>query len=118
MVRRGLREEENPAHTPAQMREAIRDGVMHLWAAEDESGVVAGMIFSLIDYPSKRVVFVEMVAGCDMNEWFDKEFHLLRKFCALNNADTIEAYCRDGMVRFLAKRGWKRRAVIMEAPDG
>lgn len=116
MILRGLAHGQGDGATEDSLKAELRSGDLNMWVAQDASGVVAGMIFRVIEYPAKKSVFIELVAGRGLNEWFDKEFHLLEEFKDMIGADVIEASCRPGLARFLESRGWHRKAVIMEAP--
>lgn len=116
-IKEGLSHGQGDAFTAESLKAAVRCGDMHLWVAHEDGEVVAGMIFEVVQYPAVKKIFIQMVAGRDMSVWFDANFPLLLKYRDLNEAGTIEASCRDGLVRFLEQRGWKRKAVIMQAPQ-
>lgn len=88
---------------------------MLLWAIQNPE-VIACVVLSVKQYAAKTTVFVEMVAGRDMAVWVKPLEELLRDYRDLIGADTVEAFCRDGMARRLSR--WRRKAVLMELVDG
>ncbi|MEM7003118.1 MAG: hypothetical protein AAF529_20185 [Pseudomonadota bacterium] len=56
---------------------------------------------------------IHILAGDDMQEWFDWAWPKVQGVAELVGAECIEASCRPGMAKLLKKRGWKQQAVIM-----
>lgn len=116
MIEKALQHGQGDHTSPWYLRKAIERGQMMLWAVHDDSEIYAGLVLEMLRHPMKKTVFVTMLVGREMDRWIDLlESHLIA-YRDLNNADNIEASVRDGLVRYLGKRGWSRKATIMEGP--
>lgn len=104
--------------TPEQFYASCQRGEMKTWAVHRGDEVVAVVIFRVTDRDAMRVLFIEVVAGRDMAAWVDQVERLLRDYRDLVGADAIQTLSRDGMVRRLLRRGWKKKATLMELRDG
>lgn len=88
-----------------------------LWVYHEGENLKGGMILEVNHFPRKKVVFVVMLVGTDMAEWVDEMEAALIELRDRVNAHCIEASCRNGLVKKLLKRGWTRKATIMQAPE-
>ena len=113
-IERALAHGDGDSTTPGHMLDAVLKGRMQLWAVHEGEEIIAGLIVSARTYTAKTTVVINLLAGRDMDGWADRIEQLLRDLRDLIGADTIEASCRAGLARRLGKRGWKRKAVIME----
>ena len=116
MVKRGLSHGQGDAISPGYILNALIANDMLLWVYHEGEDIKAGMILEVSQFPQKRVVFVVLLIGRNMEEWVDEMESTLFTFQKLIDADCIEASCRDGLVKKLMERGWKRKATILEAP--
>lgn len=105
------------AVTPQEALSAISEGRTQLWAVHDGEGVHAAVGVSVDQYSACRKVWVSLLAGRRMFEWADLVEQALQKCLQVTNSDCIEASCRPDLARYLERRGWKVKAVIMEAPE-
>lgn len=103
--------------TPQDALSAIVDGKTQLWAVHDEKGVHAAVGVSVDQFPACRKVWVSMLAGRRMFEWADLVESALKKCREITESKCVEASCRPDLARYLERRGWKVKAVIMEAPE-
>lgn len=103
--------------TPEQALSAITEGRHQLWAVHDDGGIHAAVGVSVDEHPACRKVWVSMLAGRRMFEWADLVESALKKCRELSKSKCIEASCRPELARYLERRGWKVKAVIMEAPQ-
>lgn len=117
-ILKALKHGQGDEHTEESMKAEIKAGRMLFWVTRNASDIVAGMVLRVVDHPNKRSVFIELLAGRNMAAWFDEHYSTLEKFRDLNKADTIEASCRVGLASILEKRGWTKKAIVMEAPNG
>jgi hypothetical protein len=92
--------------------ESVKDGLMSMWISSDGDKVVAGGILSVHQYPMERVLFIELLAGCNMDKWLEEVEPLLRQYQQQVGATTIEALCRPGLTRKL--KGWSLKSALME----
>lgn len=105
------------AHTVREFVESIRDGKQSLWAIHENDAVEAVLALSVTQHATGRKVFVNLLAGEGMLRWGDEVEDTLKKCRDLSDAMCIEASCRPVLSRYLKRRGWKVKAVIMEAPE-
>ena len=120
IIERALKYGEGDRQTLESMKAALVSGQAMLWVTRSYGEIVGTIVVKLVDYPNKRAVFVELIAGdAGTHNLFAKSFgavnDMLKRFKKLNKADTIEASCRPGLARILERRGWKPKAVVMEA---
>jgi hypothetical protein len=92
--------------------EAVRDGRMVMWVSHEDQDVVAGGILSVTEYPGEKVLFIELLAGRDLDKWLAEVEPLLKQYRDQVGATTIEALCRPGLTRKL--KGWAVKAALME----
>jgi hypothetical protein len=92
--------------------EAVRDGRMSMWVSHETNEVVAGGILSITEYPGEKVIFIELLAGRDLDRWLETVEPLLKQYKQQVGATTIEALCRPGLTRKL--KGWTVKAALME----
>lgn len=118
MVERGLKHGVGDRTTLEHFRAAVKAGAMSLWVVHDGPEIVAGVVLSVVHHPTKKALFVQLAAGRDMDSWVGEIERLLRDAKDLIGADMIEATCRLGMASKLAKRGWRKKAIVMELSDG
>lgn len=113
-IEKALSHGDGDSTTPEHMLAAVLSGRMQLWAVHEGEEIIAGVIVSARTYTAKTTVVINLLAGRDMDRWADRIEQLLRDLRDLIGANTIEASCRAGLAHRLGKRGWKRKAVIME----
>lgn len=104
------------AATPQELYQALESGDQIMLAVDDGERVKAAVTLGTLNYSTGRKVWVSMLAGEDMPEWADEVEDALERFREETGSMCVEASCRPGLSRFLRKRGWKVKAVIMEAP--
>lgn len=114
MVERGLRHGQGDAMAPCDLLGRIKSGDSVLWIAHEGEDLMAGIILEVVQLPRKKMIFVVMLVGGRWDEWVDEMEFTLLDYKKLIDADCIEASCRDGLVKKLEKRGWGRKATVME----
>lgn len=85
-----------------------------LWAVHDDSGIHAVVVVSAPVHVTMTKVFVQLIAGKDIDRWADMVETRLEELRELVQAELIEASCRPGLARYLQRRGWKQKAIVME----
>lgn len=85
-----------------------------LWVVTDGTEVYAACIFSVINNPANVVLFVSVLAGRQMDDWADVLIERLAHYRGRVGADCVECSARLGLAKYLSKKGWKKKAVIME----
>lgn len=118
LVKRGLRHGQGDSMAPCHILKGIQSGEMNLWIAHQGENLQAGLIYMVNQFPTKKVVFVVMLVGDRMEEWVEEMETMLIQYKESIGADCIEASCRKGLAKKLMERGWKQKAIIMEAPNG
>jgi len=115
-INKGLRQGQGDGTTELEMRLAVKSGDMQMWAVHDDESVSAAMILSVTQHSTGRKIFVELLAGKNIDAWVGDLEALLMDYQKLVGAMCVEASCRRGLAKYLKGRGWKTKAVIMEAP--
>jgi hypothetical protein len=92
--------------------DAVNDGRMSMWVSHEGAEIVAGGIFAVHEYPREKVLFIELLAGRDLDKWLETVEPLLKQYKEQVGATTIEALCRPGLTRKL--KGWTVKAALME----
>src|SRR5690606_3881680 len=100
--------------TEAHLRAEVRTGNMAMWAVHRGAEIVACVVRSVHRYPVKTTAVIELAAGRERGGWGGRIEGLLGQYRVCEGADTIEATCRDGMTRRLLRRGWRRKATVVE----
>lgn len=113
-IDRALSHGDGDSTTSDHMLNRLMSGGMQLWVVHEDSELIAALVVSVHVYEAKKTVVIELAAGRDLDRWADHMEKLLIQFKDLVGADTIECSCRAGLAHRLKKRGWKRKAVIME----
>ena len=115
-VERGLAHGQGDSIAPCHILESIVNGDMGMLVAHQGERIQGAAIFEVNQFPTKKVLFVVLVVGEKLLEWIDELEEALKSYRDRVGADCIEASCRDGLVRILSRRGWGRKATIMESP--
>jgi hypothetical protein len=113
MIERALKHGAGDSTTVKHIYQQCLSGNLTVWAVHIGGHIMAVVMLSIHEYPAKRSLFVELLAGRKMELWRDKVEELLRDFAKLVNADAIEASCRHGLAKKLMG-SWKPKAVLME----
>ena len=102
--------------TAIDIMRAVWEKRMQLWAVYDtETGIIhAVVVTEITDYPSLKTCTVLLLVGERMPEWLHYLEETLEPWARENRCKTIRGWCREGLERTLAPRGWKRQRVLME----
>jgi len=112
-IREGLEHGEGDCLTEEHIYKSILAGQMGMWVIHNPE-IVGAVIFSILEYPAKKTIFVEMLVGENLSSWIQGLQDTARKYKQEIGADTIEASCRKGFLRVL--RDWRTKAYQMELP--
>lgn len=96
--------------TEAYYYNQVKHGTMQMWVFHDPD-VIAGGILSVNEYPAGKVLFIELMAGEQLDRWLEIVEPLLKEYAAQIGASTIEALCRPGLVKKLTR--WRSAATLM-----
>jgi hypothetical protein len=114
MIERGLRHGQGDDVSSFDILGKVLTGENILWVVHHGSDVIAIVVLSVIKAPKKTKLFVELIAGRDMPLWYDQVQELLVDFKDVIGADCIQSCSRPGMVKYMSKTGWSKKATIME----
>lgn len=85
---------------------------MLLVAVDEESKIHGAMTISFISYPLHRVAFVTSTGGKFIAN--PELLEQLKALVKLHGATKIQAYCRESMVRLLARANFEPRNTLVE----
>ena len=83
-----------------------------LVATDEESKIHGAMTISFINYPLHRVAFVTTTGGKFIAN--PELLEQLKALVKLHGATKIQAYCRESMVRLLARANFEPRNTLVE----
>lgn len=116
MILKGLSRGQGDECHPEVMKARIVAGDLQLWAVVEDDELTGACVLSVRD-SAVRKVWVELLAGKNMDSWADELEGLLKDFRDLLGASCVEASCRPGLAAYLKERGWKQKAIIMSLKD-
>jgi hypothetical protein len=95
------------------VQQFVSSGQWLLLVAADEDNVIHGaMTVSFITYPLHRVAFVTTTGGKFIAN--PELLEQLKALVKLHGATKIQAFCRESMVRLLARAGFEPRNTLVE----
>ena len=94
-----------------EVYKSLKDKTFFMWVIHEGEQIYAGVIFS-IQEARKRTLWVEILAGRDMDLWLDDAERILREYKDVIGADCVGASCRVGLVKKL--KNWEVKAISME----
>jgi len=97
--------------TTEQMLLNVLSGKLKMWVIGD---IEACVLFSVRKHVTGLKLFIDLIAGKNMDSWANELQSLLLDYKDLVGARCIEASCRPGLSKKLLKLGWSRKAVVME----
>lgn len=87
-----------------------------LWVSRTEGGdPIAAAVSELIRTPRGHLVNGRLLAGRGMGLWLDDLIACIAEHAAYVGAIGIQITGRKGWARVLARRGFRERAIVMEA---
>ncbi len=98
--------------TEAHYFEQVKTGAMVMWVGHEGDQIIAGGILSIQQHPAQTALFVELLAGKNIDQWLSQVEPLLHEFKQAVGATTIEALCRPGLAKKLTR--WSHKASLME----
>ena len=116
-LKRALESGQGDATNGREVLDMIEAGTAQVWAAHDGGCVKGICIVSVNQYVTGRKVYVQFLAGKGMDEWADVMERALLECKEATDSMCVEGSCRPGLAERLKRRGWKVKAVIMEAPE-
>lgn len=86
------------------LRQAMAQQVA-FWLIEDGARLDAVAVTEVRQYPRKRVLLVNFIAGRRLAEWWPEFVAVMDKIAREQHCRMISAYGRPGWVRFWGRRG-------------
>lgn len=117
-VERGLRHAAGDTITADHILRSILQGDMILWVVHEGDNVTAAIILEVIQHPAKKTLAVVLIAGRDFHGWCEQVNQMIRDFADLIGVDSVESVSRRGAAKWLESLGWRRKAIVMEQPNG
>ena len=91
---------------------------MQLWLVlEKPTGkVIAAATTTIVIYPMKKVVRIVHIGGMPGKSILDMDEHLewIGKWGIMQGATRLEAYCRPGVLRKVAGKGFRKKFEVIE----
>lgn len=112
MIERGLSHGQGDSMHASEMLPDLMSGLSQLWVAHDGPTLYGGVVLS-VQGTRKKKVWIEMLAGRDLPSWIDDIQSALAEFSRIVGAEYLEASCRPGLAKKLARHGWREQAKIM-----
>jgi hypothetical protein len=101
-------------HTMKTLLKMLMSGEGQMWGIYDNDSLVAVATTRIVDYPAKRFLAVDFIAGDSVLEWVEKLDHVLENFARDAGATAMEGVGRKGWDGLMRSRGWSRSMVVME----
>ncbi|HEX6840808.1 MAG TPA: hypothetical protein VF113_04740 [Stellaceae bacterium] len=80
-------------------------GQVGIWFIEDDGRLIGVTAARIAQYPRKRLLCIDFVAGRRLAEWWPVFVEEMDTFARSRGCDEIAAYGRPGWVRFWRQRG-------------
>lgn len=95
-------------------------GNLALWIVMDDAKPIAALTTRVIDFPLKRTLSVDWIAGERMAEWLPRVNELFTEYAKSYGCTQLEGRGRKGWLRELSKLGWEQDYVAyrMEIKNG
>jgi len=97
--------------TIPELIDELLSGHAQLWVKRDDAGPVAAAVTTL---HTDRTVHCQLLGGHGIHDWVDD---LIASVEAVARPVGVEAFTIEGRVgweRFLGRRGWRKKKVVME----
>lgn len=101
--------------SPAHLYQAVQDGLAHCLAVHQDGDVEAAIFISIKDFPTMRTLFVEVLAGRNLDSWLDDVEAVLKEYKKRLGADKIEASVRAGLAKRLTH--WRQKSILLELDE-
>lgn len=113
-IRKGLMHTGGDTASAGLLYREVLEGRAIMWAGHRDEEISLVIIFDIRLIGSRRMIFIKMLAGRDLAQWIEDGLYLLKDYAKIIGAEGIRASCRPGLARLLKRRGWKKKAVVME----
>ena len=101
----------------ADILHMLLSGQQHMWVVWDEDQendpVIGVVVTEIIEYPRKRLIAVQYLAGERLDEWFHETEIMIASWGKVSGCHGMEMSGRRGWSRRLKKENWTERYVIM-----
>jgi hypothetical protein len=105
-------------YTIGDLREELLDQRRQLWVVFEpekaDLNVVAAFTTQIGEYPQRRVLRVDFLAGESMGDWIMQVQHMLTRYAVDHECSGLEMTGRSGWIGHLEKLGWQTAFVTLE----
>lgn len=92
----------------------LMTGLMRLWIAYDEEGIIlASAVSEIRIFPQKRVCFVILMGGENMERWLHTSA-AVQHWAMENGADSVVGYVRKGLAKKLKDFGYREIYTVVQ----
>ncbi len=98
----------------------LQDDIFHqrvnLWVVfePDHPGIEGVFTTCVVDYPAKRVLQIQFLAGEGLEDWIGEAERMLVEYAKDQHASALEMSGRFGWMPVLQRRGWRSMCVTLE----
>lgn len=92
----------------------VAEGLWQMLEVRLDGQMVAVVVVHPIEFPRKVSLCIYAIAGRQLDRWLDDGLQYLTEIAEELGFDDLVCYCRPGLVRKLAARGFRETATVME----
>ena len=89
-------------------------GRITVWIVVNKEKISSVFTVRIVDYPSRRALQVELLAGSKFRQWSKQMFNLMNSYAKSHNCTHLETGGRDGWERLGRKYGFKKAYTIID----
>jgi hypothetical protein len=101
-------------HTNVSVLDQCLNSKISLWVVMDGDKIISAFTVRIVDYPERRSLSVELLAGEKFKEWTEEMFDVMSRWAKHYGCTHLEASGRDGWERLGKTWGFKRAYTVIE----
>lgn len=105
----------NGCYTLEDTRRALLSGKAQLWIATEGTELRGMMITEIQQYPQKKVCFIRLSAGEDLNRW-EHLWDVIEDWAISIGCDLVHSWGRPGWKKKAKERGYSMDYVVYVKP--
>ena len=71
-IEKGLQHGAGDCTTTDEMYRCVQNGDLEMWVIHEGSEVIATLLIKVKQYPAKKTLYVEMMAGKNLSSWVEE----------------------------------------------